>query len=149
MPTSQAGVKDVPLKPSLLEPGIDSLMQVQGQFQMSSRSQVSTDNLLVLHFILQSIDGTGSPAHLLSQYMQGFIFPSKVVYEEMVFNMGTHEQVINHGRAVNDMAKCLSANDARCVVIFITNHSHDISGDLFVSSGLCATVTEVSESWPL
>src|SRR5882724_10712540 len=97
-----------------LEPGMDSPMKVQGQFQMSSRSQVSTDNLLVLYFILQSIDGTGSPAHLLSQYMQGFICPSKVVYEGMVFNMGTHEQVINHGRAVNDMAKHLSSNEAQC-----------------------------------
>ena len=149
MPTSQASGKDVPLQTSLLEPGMDSPMKVQRQFQMSSRSQVSTDNLLVLHFILQSLDGTGSPAHLLSQYMQGFICPSKVIYEEMVFNMGTNEQVINHGCAVNDMAKHLSANDAQCVVIFITNHSHDVSGDLFVSPGLCATMTEVSESWPL
>src|SRR5882724_3878510 len=107
MPTSQASGKDVPLKTSLLEPGMDSPIKVQGQFQMSSRSQVSTDNLLVLHFILQSLDGTGSPAHLLSQYMQRFICPSNVIYEEMVFNMCTNEQVINHGCAVNDMAKCL------------------------------------------
>lgn len=123
-------------------------MKVQGHFQMTSRSQVNTDTLLVLHFILQSIDGMGSPAHLLYQYMQGFIRPSQVVYEEMVFNMETQEQVINHGHAVNDMAKRLSSTEARRVVIFITNHSHDLSGDLFVSPGSCATVTEVSESWP-
>src|SRR5882724_3264759 len=105
------------------------------------------DNLLVLHFILQSIDGMGSPAHLLYQYMQGFIHPSHGVYDEMVFNMETHKQVINHRHAVNDMAKCLSSIEAQCVVIFITNHSHDLSGDLFVSPGSCATVMEVSESW--
>src|SRR5882724_10009722 len=77
-------------------PGMDSPMEVQGQFQMTSQSQVNIDNLLVLHFILQSIDGTGSPAHLLYQYMQGFIHPSHVVYEEMVLNMENHEQVINN-----------------------------------------------------
>jgi len=72
-----------------------------------------------------------------------------MIYEEIVFNMGTHEQVINHGRAVNDIVQCLSSNEAQRVVIFITNHSHDTSGDLFVSPGSCATVTEVSESRPL
>jgi len=121
-------------------------MKVQGQFQMSSQSQVSTDDLLVLHFILQSLDGIGSPARLLYQYMQGFNHPRAIIYEEFVFNMETHEQVINHGHAVNDMTKHHSSKDARHVVIFITNHCHDISGDLFVSPGSCATVTEVSES---
>ena len=86
----------------------------------------------MLHLILQSIDGMGSPAHLLYQYMQGFILPNHVVYEEMVLNMETHEQVINHGRTVNDMAKHLSSIEARCVVIFITNHSDENRRDLFV-----------------
>src|SRR5882724_6965159 len=103
---------------------MDSPMKVQGKFQMSSQSQVSTDNLLVLHFILQSLDGNGSPAHLLYQYMQGFNCPRAIIYKEFVFNMETHEQVINHGHAVNDMTKHHSSQDARHVVIFITNHCH-------------------------
>src|SRR5882724_3452084 len=45
---------------SLLKPGIDSPMKVPGQFQMTSQSQVSTDDLLILHFILQCLDGIGS-----------------------------------------------------------------------------------------
>jgi len=128
---------------------MDNPMKVQGQFQMTSRSQVNTDNLLVFHFILQSIESIGSPPSLLYHYMQGLIRPGAMIYEEIVFNMGTHEQVINHGRAVNDIVQRLSSNEARRVVIFITNHSHDTSGDLFVSPGSCATVTEVSESRPL
>src|SRR5882724_11560144 len=128
---------------------MDSSMKVQGHFQMTSQSQGNMDNLLMLHFILQSIDGMGSPAHLLYQYMQGFIHPSHVIYEEIVFNMETHEQVINHGCTVNDMAKCLSSIEARHVVIFISNHLDENRGDLFVSPGSCATVTEVSESWPV
>src|SRR5882724_5145896 len=46
---------------------------------MTSLSQVSPDNLLVLHFILQSIEGIGSPSPLLYQYMQGFICPSAIM----------------------------------------------------------------------
>ena len=145
-PMSEASGKQ---EPSLLKPGIDSPMKVQGQFQMTSRSQVCMDDLLVLHFILQCLDGNGSPAHLLYQYMQAFIHPSEVVYEEITFNLETLEQVINHGHTMNEMTKCLSSNQIQRVVIFITNHSDEDRGDLFVSPGSCATVAEVSESWPL
>ena len=81
--------------------------------------------------------------------MQGFNCPRAIIYEEIVFNMETHEQVVNHGHAVNDIAKHLSSNDTQHVVIFITNHSDEVGGDLFVSLGSSATVMEVSESWPL
>jgi len=146
LPTSEASVKYVPLQHFLLKPGMESPMQVQGQFQMTSHSQVCTNNLLVLHFILQSIDGIGSPASLLFQYMAGFIRPGAITYEEIVFNMETQEQVINHEREITQR---LSSNEARRVVIFITNHSDEVRGDLFVSPGSSATVTEVSESWPV
>src|SRR5882724_1846981 len=96
--TSEARAKYFPLQPSLLKPGMGSPMKVQGQFQMFSQSQVSTDDLLVLHFILQSIDGIGSPAHLLYQYMQGFnnirswwkIFPPAAFSPE-TWNGESHE----------------------------------------------------------
>src|SRR5882672_12690372 len=107
------------------------------------------DDLLVLHFILQCLDGNGSPAHLLYQYMKGFIHPSEVVYEEISFNLETLEQFINHGHTMNEMAQCLSSNLVQHMVIFITNHLDEDRGDLFVSPGSCATVAEVSESWPL
>jgi len=117
-------------EPSLLKPGIDSPMKEPGQFQMTSQSQVSTDDLLILHFILQCLDGIGSPLHLLYQYMQGFIHASGVVYEEISFNLETLEQVINHGHAMKEMAQHLSSNKTQCVVIFITNHSDEDRGPL-------------------
>ncbi len=116
---------------------------------MTSRSQVSADDLLVFHFILESVEGIGSPAQLLFQFMQAFIWPSAIVYEELIFNMGSNDQLVNHDRTVNEMLHRLSSNQAQCVVIFITNHSHDLTGDLFVSPASCATVDEVSQSWQL
>src|SRR5882724_4462130 len=112
---------------------------------MTSQYQVSTDDLLILHFILQCLDGIGSPPHLLYQYMQGFIHASGVVYEEISFNLETLDQVINHGHAMNKMAQHLSSNKTQRVVIFIMNNSDEDGGDLFVSPGSCATVAEVSE----
>src|SRR5882724_1487902 len=46
---------------------------------MTSQSQVSPDNLLVLHLILQLIQCIGSPSPLLYQYMKGFICPSAIM----------------------------------------------------------------------
>ena len=136
----------VPFEPSSLKPGIECPIQVQGQFHMNSKLQVSSDELLVLHFLLQSVEGIGSPARLLFNYMQAFIHPCGVVYEEVVFNMECPEQAVNHGRAMVELIDHLSCHNAQCVVIFITNHSHDCTGDLFISPGLCVTVTEVSDS---
>jgi len=125
-PMSEAAGKP---EPSLLKPGIDSPMKVPGQFQMTSQSQVSTDDLLILHFILQCLDSIGSPPHLLYQYMQGFIHTSGVVYEEISFNLETLEQVINPlGMPMNEMAQHLSSNKTQCVVIFIMNHSDEDRG---------------------
>src|SRR5882672_6721515 len=98
------------------------------------------DDLLILHFILQCLDSNGSPAHLLYQYMQGFIHCSKVVYEEISFNLESFEQVVNHGHTMNEMAQCLSSNKIQHVVIIIMNHSDEDRGDFFVSPGSCATV---------
>ena len=114
---------------------------------MTSQSQVCTDGLLILHFILESLDGIGSPAQLLYQYMRSFISPSAIVYEEVIFNMGSADQVVSHGCAMNQLMERLSSNQAEWVVIFITNHSHDDTGDLFVGPVSCAPVVEVSESW--
>ena len=96
--------------------------------------------------MLESMDGTGSPAQLLFQFMQAFIQPSAIVYEELIFNMGSNDQQVNHDRMVNEMLHRLSSNQAQCVVIFITNHSHDDTGDLFVLPDSCVTVAEVSQS---
>jgi len=53
------------------------------------------------------------------------------------------------GNTMNEMAKRLSSNQIQRVVIFITNHSDEDRGDLFVSPGSCGHFAEVSESWPL
>ena len=96
--------------------------------------------------MLESMDGTGSPAQLLFQFMQAFIQPSAMVYEGLIFNMGSHDQLVCHENTVIEMVNQLSSNRAQCVVIFITNYSHDDTGDLFVLPDSCITVAEVSQS---
>ena len=71
---------------------------------------------------------------------------SGAVYEEVVFNIECPEQVINHGRAMVELIDHLSCHNVQCMVIFITNHLHNHTGDLFILPDLCVTVTEVSDS---
>src|SRR6266481_8167456 len=75
------------LKPAILQP-----LVIQGQFQMTSHSQVSSDSLLILHFILENLEAIGSPTRLLYEYIQAFIAHNDVAFEEVVFNLGDIER---------------------------------------------------------
>ena len=59
----------VPFEPLSLKPGIEHPIQVQGQFHMNSQSQVSLDDLLILHFLLQLCWGSNA-LHRLQQKME-------------------------------------------------------------------------------
>jgi len=111
---------------------------------MTSCSQVSSDSLLILHFILESLEAAGFPAHLLYEYIQAFIGRDAVAFEEVVFNLCDLEQQAAHEQEINQLVQHLSVHAPQRVVIFITTHSHDITGDLYVSPDSCALVSEVS-----
>jgi hypothetical protein len=105
---------------------------------------VSSEELVVLHFILESLDLEGTPARLLHTYMQAFVPRHSLTWEEVVFNLADEEQLVVHLKAMAKLTQRLSRTAARRVVIFITNHSHHITGSLFVSPASCASVFEVS-----
>jgi hypothetical protein len=132
------------LKPHLLKPAVDEPLHVHGQYQMTSRSQVSSEELVLLHFILESLELEGTPARLLHTYMQAFVPQQSLTWEEVKFNLGDEEQLVRHQKAMAKLAQRLSRTTSRRVVIFITNHSHDVSGSLYVSPSSCASVFDVS-----
>ena len=132
------------LKPDRLKPAVEQPLRVHGQFQMSSQCQVSSEELVILHFILESLDRQGTPARLLHNYMQAFVPHESLTWEEVIFNLGDEEQLADHRNAMAKMAQRLSRTASRRVVIFITNHSHDESSCLYVSPASCASVFEAS-----
>ena len=137
-------VSMTPLGPSDLQPAINLPLAIQGQFQMTSRSQVSSDSLLILHFILELLEASGSPACLLYKYMKTFIVSDDVVLEEVMFNLCDVARQGTHEKQINQLVQHLSDRPTQRVVIFITTHSHDLTGDLYVSPDSCALVSEVS-----
>src|SRR6266481_7005609 len=58
--SSKQGTNTHRVMPSHLKPTILQPLVVQGQFQMTSGSQVSSDSLLILHFILENLEAIGS-----------------------------------------------------------------------------------------
>jgi hypothetical protein len=111
---------------------------------MTSHSQVCSDHLIILHFILESLDPIGSPACLLYQYIQSFIDDDNVTYEEVMFNFGDIKKHVAHQVTMEQLLHRLSLNPARRVIVFLTNHSNDLTGDLYVSPDSSALVSEVS-----
>jgi hypothetical protein len=47
---------------------------------------MSSERLLILHFILDGISPIGSPSHILAEYMRGFMDASRFYFEEIVFD---------------------------------------------------------------
>ena len=87
---------------------------------MTSRSQVSSDSLLILHFILELLEAGSSPACLLYEYMKTFIVSDDVVLEEVVFNLCDVARQDAHEKQINQLAQRLSDHPTQRVVIFIT-----------------------------
>ena len=86
---------------------------------MTSHSQVCSDRLIILHFILESLDPIGSLAHLLYQYIQSFIDNDNDTYEEVVFNFGDIKQHVAHQVTMEQLLHRLSVNPARRVIILM------------------------------
>ena len=85
------------------------------------------------------------------------------MFQEIVFDLSTDDLASKHAsnliRFVKDLGKGVdflyvsnrsvayfmrSRRDFNRVVIFITNHSHDDTGDLYLGPDLCASVDDVS-----
>jgi hypothetical protein len=97
---------------------------------------------------------------MLADYMHMYLDDSSIFYEEIRFDLATDSLIKAHRDTMQQLSNrimyvCLtsykvltnlwcSARPQR-IVIFITNHSHTDTGDLYVSSNLCAPVKDVSK----
>ena len=77
---------------------------------MTSCSQVSSNSLLILYFILENLEAIGSPTRLLYKYIRAFIAHDDVAFEEVMFNLGDIEQCAAHEHVINQLVQHLSVN---------------------------------------
>jgi len=69
---------------------------IQGDYQLTASSQVVAEPLLLIHFILASIDLKGNPARLSAELLTSFLPAKSFVYKEVVFDLTTDELIKNY-----------------------------------------------------
>ena len=70
----------------------DKPVIVKGQFQMSTRSEVNAQAIVILHFVLKGINADVSPACILKEALSGYhICGVGLFYEEVVFDVSNEQ----------------------------------------------------------
>jgi hypothetical protein len=136
-------------------PALDSPLVVSGSFQMTAASQVCHEGLTILHFMLTGMESNGMGPKLLGEYMAGFLDQSSFDYIEVEINLATDSDVVAHEQHMTSIWKSIKCvfrprniaithiSRHHRILIFITTHSHEDTGDLFVSRTLCSPVDDV------
>lgn len=75
-------------KPALSEP-----LDLSVEYQMTMRSRVLKKPLLLLHFVLEGIKTDGCPPYLVNTFLQGFLQPTALRFEEIRFNFNAEADV--------------------------------------------------------
>lgn len=84
-----------------------SPIPVEGDYQLTSNSEVLADPLLVLHFILVSINPKGSPARIMSEIASGFLSETSFLYKEIIFDLTTNERTVRYTKEMTALVRSL------------------------------------------
>jgi hypothetical protein len=114
-------------------PVLDSFLKVRGSFQLAASAAVSSPKTLLLHLRLESI---AQSFHfvVIEQCLREYCH-DKLTALSIPFDLGTATARSDWPAVVE--AACSSNNithDYEHVVVVVTNHSDDDSGDLFLGN---------------
>ncbi|KAG1750612.1 uncharacterized protein EDB91DRAFT_1078622 [Suillus paluster] len=95
------GFEDAQGGPALEIPAI-----VNAHIELTSRSEICTAPILILNFVLNGINPSGSPARVMQALLQPYIPAKDLHYHEIIFDFGTDEKFKRHeklmGKLVNE-----------------------------------------------
>lgn len=104
---------------------------VHGCVEVTSRSQVCSDPILILHFVLETLSPSGSPAHLMPLMLEPYRPKINIRFHEIIFDLGTPEKIDNHIKFMEDLVGRLKPTEYERVEIFIYTHSETTRGDIW------------------
>ncbi|KAG1838456.1 hypothetical protein DFJ58DRAFT_125776 [Suillus subalutaceus] len=122
------GFEDIKGNPILGAP-----VTIHGHSEMTSRSQICSDPILILHFVLQTVDPLGSPAGVMREILRPYKPNDKLQYHEIMFDIGTMEKVEKHRLSMAKLVaelECLPIKFERVEVI-VYSHSETTRGDIW------------------
>jgi hypothetical protein len=82
-------------------------LTIQGDYQLTTTSQIVAEPLLLLHFILTSINPRGNLARTSTELLAAFLLTESFVYKEVVFDLTTNELTEKYVNEANDLVKTL------------------------------------------
>lgn len=114
-------------------PILDEPATIHGHAEMTSRSQICSDPILILHFVLRTVDPFGSPAAVMRDILQPYKPEDHLQYHEIIFDFGTAEKFEKHVLMMQELVKKLERLrfDPERVEIIIYSHSETVRGDIW------------------
>jgi hypothetical protein len=98
-------------------PALSDPLDILGDYQMTSSSQVLGTNLLILHFALSGLDTAGNPAGLVYSFLQSFIPNARLSYREVRFDLSSDKDVFCHHENMAELQRALEG----CVIIYLVH----------------------------
>jgi len=99
---------------------------------MSSRSEVNDDPLAIIHLYLAGMDPHGSPPRLVYESFRSYFHPNDLLFFELEFDPGTLAKEADHQSKMASLVERLRRAQVARVLLFITTHSEENRGDLFL-----------------
>ncbi|KAG2098235.1 uncharacterized protein F5147DRAFT_777730 [Suillus discolor] len=120
------GFKDCDGTPVLKVPAT-----IHGHIEMASWSQICSNPILVLHFILTILDPAGSPATTMQHKLRPYRPNDALQFHEIIFDIGMDAKADLHVESMKALVDCLKHLEYKHVEIFIYTHSETDQGDIW------------------
>ncbi|KAG1769684.1 hypothetical protein EV702DRAFT_1202713 [Suillus placidus] len=104
---------------------------IHGHIEMASRSQISSNPILVLHFVLTTLDPVGSPAAMMQHKLRPYRPKDSLQFHEIIFDIGTDEKADRHAESMKTLVDRLKLLEYERVEVFIYTHSETVRGDIW------------------
>ncbi|KAG1857863.1 hypothetical protein C8R48DRAFT_775325 [Suillus tomentosus] len=104
---------------------------INGHVEMSSRSQVCSDSVLILHFVLKGLQPSGSPAPIMREALEPYGPNGTIQYHEIIFDFGTDEKLDTHVKSMTKLVDEVRRCQYERVEVFIYTHSETVRGDIW------------------
>ncbi|KAG1743537.1 hypothetical protein EDD22DRAFT_851492 [Suillus occidentalis] len=77
---------------------------INGHIELTSRSQICNSPILILNLILDGVNPSGSPAHIMRNVLEPYVAGKNLQYHKVVFDIGMLEKAERHAKSMKALA---------------------------------------------
>ncbi|KAG1721764.1 hypothetical protein EDD22DRAFT_854316 [Suillus occidentalis] len=114
------------------KPLFNSFLPIRATLEVSLQSQLSSAPILMLHLVLIDHDTTGGSFKLASDFLRPYFPSGGLEFRTIFFDVGSDAKVEKYQEKADEAIQELMASTWTRVVVAITNHTDNDTGDPFV-----------------